>query len=31
MPDDRIVIVDACGTVDEVHDRVWSAYAKTFA
>jgi dTMP kinase len=31
MPDDRIVIVDAFGTVDEVHDRVWSAYAKTFA
>jgi dTMP kinase len=30
MPDDRIVIVDALGTVDEVHARVWAAYEKAF-
>jgi dTMP kinase len=30
MPDDRIVIVDAFGTVDEVHARVWTAYEKAF-
>jgi dTMP kinase len=28
MPDDRIVVVDASGSVDEVHDRVWAAYEK---
>ena len=31
MPNDRIVIVDAFGTVDEVHARVWAAYEKAFA
>jgi dTMP kinase len=31
MPNDRIVVVDASGTVDEVHSRVWAAYEKTFA
>jgi dTMP kinase len=31
MPNDRIVIVDAQGTVDEVHTRVWQAYQKAFA
>ena len=31
MPDDRIVIVDALGTVEEVHERVWAAYEKGFA
>jgi dTMP kinase len=30
MPNDRIVIVDAFGTVDEVHARVWTAYEKAF-
>jgi dTMP kinase len=28
LPDDRIVSVDASGTVDEVHARVWGAYEK---
>lgn len=28
MPDDRIVIVDGNGSVDEVHQRVYDAYAK---
>lgn len=31
MPDDRIAVVDASGTVDEVHARVWAAYEKGFA
>lgn len=31
MPNDRIVIIDALGTVDEVHARVWAAYEKAFA
>ena len=26
IPEDRIVIVDASGTVDDVHARVWAAY-----
>ena len=30
MPNDRILIVDAFGTVDEVHARVWAAYEKAF-
>lgn len=31
MPDDRVVIVDGKGTVDEVHQRVWEAYVARFA
>jgi dTMP kinase len=31
MPDDRVVIVDAGGTVDEVHARVWAAYETALA
>ncbi|HEY3819729.1 MAG TPA: dTMP kinase [Polyangiaceae bacterium] len=31
MPHDRIVLVDASGTVEEVHARVWAAYEKAFA
>jgi dTMP kinase len=30
MPGDRIVVVDAQGTVEEVHARVWAAYQKAF-
>lgn len=30
MPDDRIANVDASGTVDEVHARVWDAYCHVF-
>jgi dTMP kinase len=30
MPDDRVVIVDGRGTVDEVHQRVWEAYVARF-
>jgi len=29
MPDDRVVLVDAGGSVDEVHARVWAAYETT--
>jgi dTMP kinase len=29
MPDDRVVLVDAGGTVDDVHARVWAAYETT--
>jgi dTMP kinase len=28
MPSDRIVVVDASGTVEEVHARVWAAYER---
>jgi dTMP kinase len=31
MPQDRVTIVDAAGTVAEVHDRVFAAYEKAFA
>ncbi len=31
MPDDRIVLVNAAGTRDEVHERIHAAYAQTFA
>jgi dTMP kinase len=30
MPDDRVVVVDAQGTIDEVHARVWDAYCHSF-
>jgi dTMP kinase len=30
MPDDRIVVIDAAGSIDEVHSRVWDAYCHTF-
>jgi dTMP kinase len=30
MPDDRIVVVDAAGTVDEVHRRIYEAYVSAF-
>lgn len=30
MPDDRVVIVDGRGTVDEVHQRVYEAYVARF-
>ena len=30
MPDDRIVVVDASGTIDDVHRRVYEAYAQRF-
>jgi dTMP kinase len=28
MPKDRVVVIDASGSVDEVHARVWDAYEK---
>jgi dTMP kinase len=28
MPNDRIAVIDASGTVDEVHARVWAAYER---
>jgi thymidylate kinase len=28
MPNDRVVVVDASGSVDEVHARVWKAYER---
>jgi dTMP kinase len=28
MPKDRIVVIDATGTVDEVHARIWAAYER---
>jgi len=30
MPDDRVVVIDAGGRIDEVHERVWTAYARSF-
>ncbi len=30
LPEDAIVSVDASGTVDEVHERVWAAYSRAF-
>jgi dTMP kinase len=29
MPQDRIAVVDASGTVDDVHERVWGAYQRS--
>jgi dTMP kinase len=31
MPNDRIVVVDAGGTIDEVHARVWSIYERVLS
>ena len=31
MPNDRVVVVDAGGSVDDVHARVWAVYEKAFA
>jgi dTMP kinase len=28
MPKDRVVVIDASGSVDEVHERVWAAYER---
>jgi thymidylate kinase len=28
MPKDRVVVIDAGGSVDEVHERVWAAYER---
>lgn len=30
MPNDRVVVVDAGGSVDEVHERIWAAYERAF-
>ena len=30
MPDDRIVVIDGGGTIDDVHGRVWRAYSEAF-
>jgi dTMP kinase len=30
MPGDRIAIVDGCGSIDEVHNRVWAEYSRLF-
>jgi dTMP kinase len=31
LPKDRVTIVDAGGTIDEVHERVFTAYARAFS
>jgi dTMP kinase len=31
MPDDRIAVVEASGTIDEVHDHIWRAYERAFS
>ena len=31
LPKDRITLVDAGGTIDEVHDRIYAAYTRAFA
>jgi dTMP kinase len=31
MPGDRVTVIDASGTIDEVHDRIWTAYGRAFA
>jgi dTMP kinase len=31
IPGDRIAVIDASGPIDEVHDRIWGVYEKTFA
>lgn len=28
MPGDRIAVVDGCGSIDEVHDRIWAEYVR---
>jgi dTMP kinase len=30
MPQDRVVVIDADGPVDVVHERVWAAYERAF-
>jgi dTMP kinase len=30
LPDDRVVIIDGAGTVDQVHERVYAAYTSAF-
>ena len=30
MPQDRVVIVDGVGTIDEVHARVYATYTRAF-
>ncbi len=30
MPNDRIVVIDGGGTIDDVHGRVWRAYTEAF-
>jgi dTMP kinase len=30
MPNDRVVVIDAGGSMDEVHERVWTAYERAF-
>jgi dTMP kinase len=30
MPNDRIVVVDASGSIDDVHARIWAVYAEAF-
>jgi dTMP kinase len=31
VPNDRIVVIDGSGTIDDVHARIWSAYERAFA
>jgi dTMP kinase len=31
MPNDRVVVLDARGTIDEVHERIWKSYSSAFA
>jgi dTMP kinase len=31
MPNDRVAVIDAAGSIDEVHSRVWSVYERAFS
>ena len=31
MPNDRVVVIDATGSLDEVHSRIWGVYADSFS
>ena len=31
MPNDRVVVIDATGSLDEVHGRIWGVYADSFS
>jgi dTMP kinase len=31
MPNDRVVVVDGTGTIDDVHERIWRTYERAFA
>jgi hypothetical protein len=31
VPNDRVIVIDASGLVEEVQERVWSAFERAFA